>query len=88
MKSGIEVQRRISRKNKKKGGQGGGQKLAADLPESLIGGEGECFALALQLVPIHTGSVHVLTVAYQHFQMTVRQNTRLNTDKGVAQFVE
>ena len=65
------------------------------LPESPLslfecrGGSGsKIFPLTVKLVPIHSGSVHVLAMAHEHLQLAVSQDAGFNTDKGVPQLVK
>lgn len=51
-------------------------------------GDGQILALALKLVAVDPGGVHVFAVADQHLELAVGEQAALNTDKGVSHLVE
>ena len=52
------------------------------------GGDSQILALALKLVAVDPGGVHVFAVADQHLELAVGEQAALDTDKGVAHLIK
>lgn len=53
------------------------------------GGSGsKIFPLTIKLVPIHSGSIHVLAVTDQHLQLAVGQYAGFNADESVPHLIQ
>ena len=58
------------------------------LPECRGGSGSKIFPLTVKLVPIHSGSVHVLAVTDQHLQLAVGQYAGFNADESVSHLIQ
>lgn len=58
------------------------------LPECSGGRSRQIFTLAVQLVAVNPCGIHVLAVAYQHFQLAVGQHAGLDTDERMPHLIQ